>query len=98
MLTEIDGQAFPARASIAFPEPGRAAGEAPCNSWSAEQTAPYPWLELGPIASTRMACPDLGQESIFFQSLEAMTLAEVQGPILILSNDAGLEMVFRTQD
>ena len=94
-LAEIDGTAFTANATIAFPEQGVARGEAPCNIWSATQSAPYPWLDLGPIAATRRACPDLDAETAFFEALGAMALAEVQGPVLILSNDQGREMVFR---
>lgn len=95
-LTEIDGRAFTASASIAFPEKGTARGEAPCNSWSASQSVPYPWLELGPIAATRRACPDLAAETAFFRALETMTVVVVQGPVLTLSNDDGGEMVFRS--
>ena len=94
-LKEIDGAQFTARATIAFREPGAAQGEAPCNNWSAAQSAPYPWLELGPIAATRRACPELPVEQQFFGALADMTLAEVQGPVLILSNEDGREMVFR---
>lgn len=95
VLAEIDGAPFPARATIAFPDEGRAAGDGPCNRWSAAQTAPYPWFGLGPVAATRRACPDLAAEGAFFEALGAMTLAEVQGPVLILSNEAGREMAFR---
>lgn len=94
-LTEIDGAPYKANATISFPKAGTARGEAPCNAWFASQSAPYPWLELGPIAATRRACPDLDAEQAYFEALAAVTLAEVQGPVLILSNDAGREMVFR---
>lgn len=97
-LTEIDGTPFAARATIRFSEQGRVAGEAPCNQYSAEQTAPYPWFTLGPIAATRRACPEADAEARFLAALEAMTLAEVQGPVLILSTETGREMVFRVQD
>ena len=94
-LETLGGDPFPARATIAFPEEGTAQGEAPCNAWSATQSAPYPWFALGPIAATRRACPDLAAEQTFLTTLAAMTLAEAQGPVLILSSDEGLEMVFR---
>ena len=95
LLETIDGAPFPARATIALPEEGRAEGEAPCNRWSAGQSAPYPWFALGPIVTTRRACPDLAAEQAFLAALAAMTLAEVQGPVLILSDEAGREMLFR---
>lgn len=96
-LAEIDGVAFGARATISFPGEGRIEGESPCNRWSAAQGAPYPWFDPGPIAATRRACPDLDAEARFLRALAGMTLAEVQGPVLILSDDNGLEMVFRAE-
>ena len=33
VLTEIDGTAFTARTTMTFPEKGRIAGKAPCNSY-----------------------------------------------------------------
>ncbi len=96
-LVEIDGEAFPASATIAFPEPGRAKGNGPCNAWSAAQTSPYPWIELGPIAATRRACPDLEAENLFFERLAKASLAEVTGPVLILTDEDGRELVFQAQ-
>ena len=96
-LVEIDGAPFTPRATIAFPEEGEARGEAPCNRWSATQSVPYPWFEIGPVATTRRACPDLDAEVQFLSALEQMALAEVLGKVLILSNDAGREMVFERE-
>ena len=95
VLTEIDGAAVSARTTLSFPEPGRLAGRAPCNAYSGAQTAPYPWFEAGPIASTKIACPDLTFEQSYFEALAAMTLSEVSGDILVLSTPEGREMVFK---
>lgn len=94
-LVELDGVPFPANATISFPEKGRIAGQAPCNSYSGTQTAPYPWFETGPIAATRRACPDLAAESAFFEALAQVRIAEVSGDTLILSNEDGRELVFK---
>lgn len=96
-LVSIDGAATEMRATLEFPKPGQIAGQAPCNRYSAPQTAPYPWFALGPIAVTRMACPDLNSETLFFQTLEAMTLSEVLDTTLVLSDETGREMVFATR-
>lgn len=93
-LIELDGAAFQADATLSFPEKGRIAGQAPCNSYSGTQTAPYPWFETGPILSTKRACSDLNAETAFFTALSEMRVAEVSGNTLILSNEAGREMVF----
>ncbi|MEM1302777.1 MAG: META domain-containing protein [Pseudomonadota bacterium] len=86
------GSAVPV--TLTFPEPGQVAGQGPCNRYSATQTAPYPWFELGPVAATKRACPELAAEAAYFEDLQSMSLAEVSGDVLILSNDTGKQMVF----
>lgn len=94
-LLSINAAPFPASATISFPEQGQARGTGPCNTWSAPQSAPYPWFELGMMRATRRACPYLDAERIYFDTLRQMTLAEVSGDVLILSNPDGQEMVFK---
>lgn len=94
VLVELDGKPFNAHATIAFPSKGKATGQAPCNTYGSSQTVPLPWFKLGPIMSTKMACPDLVVEQSFFEALGAMTLAEVLGDTMILSTELGREMVF----
>lgn len=96
-LIEMDGAPFVPRATIGFPKEGEVVGQAPCNRYFAAQTAPYPWFVLDGIGATRMACPDLEAESAFFAALEDMSLAEVVGTTLILSNEAGRKMVFEAR-
>ena len=93
-LASLDGQPFAATATLTFPEPGQIAGQAPCNRYSGAMKAPYPWFDAGPLAATRMACPDLQAETAFFAALDAMTQAEVLDDTLVLSTDDGREMVF----
>ncbi len=93
-LVEIDGAPLGADATIAFPVTGQVVGQAPCNRYFATQTEFYPWFGLDGIGATRMACPDLDAETAYFAALETMTLAEVAGNTLILSNTDGRTMVF----
>jgi len=95
-LTLLNGAPFKARATISFPSKGKASGMAPCNHYNANQDAPLPWFEITSVASTKMACPDLKAEHQFFSVLQTMTQAEALGDTLILSNDAGDEMVFKS--
>ena len=97
-LSEINGQPFPARATLTLSEKGAISGKAPCNRYSASMTVPYPWFEAGPIRSTKMACPDLTAEAQFFEALGAMTLSEVLGNVLILNTPEGRKMVFKVGD
>lgn len=96
-LEEIAGVPFEAMATIVFPDQGRAEGRAPCNRWFAAQSAPYPWIDLGPIGATKRACPDLEAEVQFFKFLESASLAEVSGSVLILTDEDGQSAVFRAQ-
>ncbi len=93
-LQSIDERPFGARATLILPEEGQIAGQAPCNSYSGQQTAPYPWFAPTGIAATKRACPEFDAEARYFRALAEMTLVEVVGDILILSNDAGREMIF----
>jgi heat shock protein HslJ len=97
-LTELAGDPVTVRATLQFPEAGQIAGQAPCNRYSAKLTAPYPRFETGPILSTRMACPDLAQETAFFDALADMSQAELLDDTLILQNDAGRDMVFKATE
>lgn len=94
VLKELDGAEFTARVTLEFPEEGVLQGKAPCNTFRGAQTVPYPWFKAENIAVTRMACPELEAEGVFFTALSEMTLAEVGGDTLFLSNDAGRKMVF----
>ena len=96
VLSEVDGAPFTARATMEFDKAGWIKGQAPCNRYSVKQEAPYPWFKVGPTMATKMACPDLDAETKFFNALSDMTLSEVLGNVMILSNDAGREMVFKS--
>lgn len=97
-LAELDGAPFDARASLTFPEPGKIAGKAPCNSYSGVLDAPYPWFDAQQLVVTRMACPDLKAETAFFAALSGASQSEVAGDTLILRNESGQEMLFKADD
>lgn len=97
-LKILNDAPFPAKATLTFPKEGEIAGQGPCNRYFGAMTVPYPWFDAGPIGSTLMACPDLEVETIFLQALEAVTLSELLGDVMILSNTEGLEMVFNAID
>ncbi len=94
-LTELDGQPFEAKATLIFAEEGKISGEAPCNRFFGQQTAPYPWFKAEGLGATRRACPDLDKETAYLSALAEMSQSEVVGDTLLLSNDAGREMVFK---
>lgn len=85
------------RITIRFPEQGRVTGEAPCNSYFAEQSAPLPWIDLGPIGATRRACPTLELETRYFGLLERMALVETLGDTLLMTADDGMTLTYRLE-
>ncbi|MGX0974903.1 heat shock protein HslJ [Roseovarius sp. MBR-51] len=97
-LESLDGAAFAAKATLTFPAEGEFAGAAPCNGYSGRQTAPYPWFSAENVVATKRACSEMAAEALYFTALGEMTLVEVLGDVLILSNDAGREMVFHAGD
>lgn len=93
-LVEVDGTASSDQLTLQFSQDGAVSGAAPCNRFSARNTAPYPWFALSQIAATRRACPALAREQDLLELLQHMTQSELSGNILILRSDDGQEMVF----
>jgi heat shock protein HslJ len=96
-LVDMNGVAPKSTVTLTFPEKGKIAGRAPCNRYFGTQTKPLPWFGTGPIASTKMACPNLDEETQYFQTLEKSTLAEIIDTTLILSDGTGPLLTFTRQ-
>lgn len=95
VLESIDNAPYPARATLSFPEEGKVQGEGPCNTFTANQNAPYPWFELADVSSTLANCRQLNLESLYFEALAEMELVEVLDDVMLLKTPGGREMVFR---
>lgn len=93
ILQTLNGTAVGPEVTLSFPEKGRIFGNAPCNSYSGQQTAPLPWFNVAGVLSTKKACPDLALEGKYFRALEAATMAEVLGDTLLLSGE-NVSLVF----
>ncbi len=98
VLTELEGQAVVGNVTLEFLEEGRVTGQGPCNRYFAEQIAPLPWFELGPIGATKMACPHLDLETRYFSALSRVRFAEALGDILVLSDENGVVLAFQGAD
>lgn len=98
MLVSINDGPATGQVMLRFPEKGVIAGKAQCNSYSADQVAPYPWFETGLIRATLMTCPEIDAEREYLGALSRMRLAEVSGNVLILSTEDGEEMVFHARE
>ncbi|CTQ50061.1 META domain-containing protein [Jannaschia donghaensis] len=97
-LTEIDGAPYTADATITFPKEGSVRGTGPCNTFTATQSVPVPWIRIRDIASTSMTCPDGEAEAAYFAALQDMELIEVALDLLLLSTPDGRQMVFEAGD
>jgi len=95
VLVEQNGAPFAQRATLVFAADGQISGQAPCNRFYFTNSASLPRFETGPIAATRMACPELESEEAFFEALQGMRTGEIQGNVLVLRNPTGDEMVFK---
>ena len=96
-LLSIDDAPYEADATINFLGRGEVSGQAPCNRWFATLETPYPWFSLNGVGATKRACEDLNAEAAFFSALSDMSLVEVLGDVLVLSNDAGRTMLFEAR-
>ena len=93
-LKQLNGAPFAAGATLTFPTTDEIAGAGPCNRYFGAMNASYPQFSVGPIGSTRMACPDMAAETAFFAALDLATQANASNNTLTLSGPDGLEMVF----
>ncbi|MBD3664599.1 META domain-containing protein [Sulfitobacter aestuariivivens] len=98
-LVELNGASFEATATLAFTDRNKIGGTGPCNSYTARMDVPFPWWGTGPIAATRMTCPDVAAETAYFTALSAAKLSEVRDARLILSAEDGTALlIFSARD
>ena len=71
-------------ATISFLEGGRVAGRGSCNQYSGSAAVSGDSITMGPLASTKMACPEpiMGQEQRFLEALGNATRYAIDGSTL----------------
>lgn len=94
ILSELNMTAVAPTITIQFPGEGQIAGSGPCNRYFAEQKAPLPWFEIGPIGSTKMACPEMTLEATYFEMLSKMNTAERTNDSLLLTAESGETLLY----
>ncbi|WP_312529362.1 META domain-containing protein [Paracoccus sp. (in: a-proteobacteria)] len=84
VLVGIGADAVPTRDVLLTIAPdGSISGRGPCNSYTGKQNAVPPAFQVGPLGSTRMACPaHKGLEGRYFQALESATGINYEGGVL----------------
>lgn len=93
VLDTVDGQPPGWRATLSLAEPGRIAGQAPCNRYSGPLERSETQFKVGALVATRMACPDLAGETAFLEMLSRIETVVETKDLLILSG-AGHDMRF----
>lgn len=75
---------------------GRIGGTAACNRLTGTFETDKTWaLTFGPLAATRMACPDADEEQAFLEVLASTTHYDMDGPILILLSNGEMRALFQ---
>lgn len=97
-LMGIDVAAEPDTFNVTFAEDGGISGVGACNrlmgSYALQEKGR---IEIGPLASTRMMCPDMERETQFFGVLEGTTSYEIDGKMLLLFRDGEMRAVLEAK-
>jgi heat shock protein HslJ len=74
------------QATLSFPEAGRVAGNGSCNRFFGSAQISGDAIKLGPLASSRMACPEavMNQETKYLSALDAAERIEWKEPYLLI--------------
>lgn len=78
------------KATLAFPESGRVAGNGSCNRFTGSAEISGDTIKFGMLASTRMACMDNGvssQETQYLKALQAAKRFELEDSTLLIYAD-----------
>lgn len=72
--------------TIAFGTDGTVSGSAGCNTFNGSYTADGSSISFGPLATTKMACPqvDTAVETVFLEGLAGATSWSIDGQVLTL--------------
>lgn len=82
--------------TVVFAADGTLSGSGACNRLTAHfEATDSRALKIGPVAATRMTCPDLALEREFVAALESATHYDMDGPMLMLLCDGELRAVLQ---
>ena len=84
------------QATLTFPEPGKVAGHGSCNRFFGPAEIHGDAIKLGPLGSSRMACPEavMNQETKYLAALQAAERFEWKDSYLLIYCE-GLEKALR---
>jgi len=82
-------------ATAVFDEDGQVSGSASCNNYFGPFTTDGSSITIGPLASTRMLCPDpevMDQETAYLAALEMATTYKITGDFMEMRDENGAMM------
>lgn len=97
-LIQLDGRSVKAAPEtfVLKLENGSVSGAGACNRlMGSYKTGERRALKIGPLATTKMACPNLDQEQQFLRALESTTHYDMDGPMMLLLSNGELHAVFQ---
>lgn len=87
---------FPGALAPGFPETGAFEGQAPCNRFTARQSADPPRLRIEALTATERSCPDALYEARFLELIGNLShVTDRNGPQMTIATKAGEKLVFR---
>lgn len=91
---EAGGESF----NLTFHEDGNMSGVGACNRlMGSYRLLEKGRIEIGPLASTRMMCPDMERETQFFSVVEGTTSYEIDDTMLLLFRDGEMRAVLEAK-
>lgn len=98
LLEDLNGSSVldNVQATLTFPETGKVAGNGSCNRFFGPAEMNGDIVKLGPLASSRMACPEavMNQETKYLEALQAAERFDWKDPYLLIYCK-GLEKALR---
>lgn len=96
-LKEFNGMPFEWPATLIFSKRGKLSGATPCNTFEADNLAPYPWFEAKNMQITARSCTEVHAEAAYLRALSLAEFSEVLDDTLMLTAP-GIELVFKADE
>lgn len=102
-VVQMNGQSFKAdddSFTLVFGTDGKVHGKGDCNRLNGTFTndTAKGTLSFGPMASTRMMCPNQANEDMFLRTLADIDAYSIDGRLLMLFSDGEQKIVMELQD
>ncbi len=87
VLTHADDKQVTYDATLVFDAEDRISGQAPCNEYFSSLTRNETSVAIGAIAATKMACPRLAEETVYFNALSGVSMVSMSTTEVVLEGN-----------